>query len=236
MFKNLRRYTVTAVLVIAMLAIALPAMAQDNNSTDSTITVVGTGTAYAAPDTATVELGVESRNASIRDAFTEANSTIDTIITQLVELGIAREDISTTGLNIHRDYYGMESGDGGYVVSNVVRVNVRDVTLIAEVINSAVEGGANQLYGLNFSVSNATDLNSTARSDAMADARARAEELAQLAGLTLGSVTKIVEHNNYYGVTRMGRGAADGAFEQSAIIEPGLSTISLSLEVTFSAR
>lgn len=236
MLKNLRRYTVLVAVIITVLAVALPVMAQDSNGQTGTITVVGTGTAYGTPDTATIELGTESRSDSVRDAFTEANATIDQIITALVELGIAREDISTTGLNIHRDYYGIESGTGGYIVSNTVRINVRDVTLVAEVINSAVENGANQLYGLNFSISDVAALTSSARSDAMADARARAEELASLAGLTLGSVTRIVEQNNYYGTPMLARGNASVDMEQSAIVEPGMSNISLSLEVTFSAQ
>jgi uncharacterized protein YggE len=235
MLKNIKRTTAVFAVIIAVLAVALPTMAQDNTQS-GTITVTGTGTAYGTPDTATIELGTESRNDSVREAFTEANATIDTIITALVELGIAREDISTTGLNIYRDYYGVESGSGGYIVSNTVRVNVRDVALVAEVINSAVENGANQLYGLTFSISDVVALNSSARAEAMADARARAEELASLAGLTLGSVVNIVEQGNYYGSPMLGRGAAGDSIEQSAIIEPGMSNISLSLQVTFSAQ
>lgn len=233
MLKNMRRYTVVVAVIITVLALALPTMAQETQN--GKITVVGTGTAYGTPDTATIELGTESRSDSVRDAFTDANATIDTIITALVELGVAREDISTTGLNIHRDYYGSEMASGGYVVSNTVRVNVRDIALVADVINVAVENGANQLYGLTFSISEVAELTSSARTDAFADARARAEELASLAGLTLGPVVSIVEQNNYYGPV-MGRGAAADTFEQSAIVEPGMSNISLSLEVTFSAQ
>ncbi len=237
MFKNLRRYTVIVVVVVAMLAVALPTMAQNDDSSSSTITVVGTGTAYAVPDTASVELGIENRSGSIRDAFSASNSTIDAIIGQLVELGVDRSDVTTSGLSIYRDYYGTETDGTSYVVSNNIRVTIRDVSMIADVINTAVEGGANQMYGLTFSLSDTTALTSSARADAMTDARARAEELANLAGLSLGSVVRIVEQTNYYGIPMMGRGGGGTeSLDQGAVVEPGMSNISLNLEVTFSAR
>lgn len=241
MFKRLM---LTLTVVVALFAVMVgSAAAQTDNDRPGTITVTGNGSAVGSPDVAYIELGVETRDNSISTAFGAANNTIDNIINALAELGVAREDIRTISLNIYRDHGGMMpmmgtgTNDDGtvYVVNNQVRVVVRDIDAIAEVINTAVESGANQLYGLSFGISDTAALESEARADAIADARARAGELADLTGITLGAVVSVVEYSNgpgFYPVMDQGFGARGGG-GGGAVIEPGTLNVNLSVEITF---
>lgn len=243
MFK--RMFLISFMVIVIGGLMALPAAAQnddDSNRNNGTITVTGQGSAVGLPDTAYVEMGAESRNSSIRAAFAESNETVQAIIAALEELGIAREDIRTTGLNIYRDYYGSspmsmsmdDENNDMYIVNNNVRVVVRDTDLIADVINVAVDAGANQIYGLSFGISDTAELESEARADAIADARVRANELADLTGLTLGSVVRVVEFGggHFHPMLQGGNMMADG-MGSGAIVEPGTMTVGISVEVTF---
>jgi uncharacterized protein YggE len=81
----------------------------------------------------------------------------------------------------------------GYRVSNMLRVTVRDVERAGDVLDAVVEAGANQVWGVTFTVSDESAWQGQARQEAMADARVRAGELAELAGLELGEVLSVSE-------------------------------------------
>lgn len=233
--------TILALVVALMALFVMPAAAQEDSAMDI-ITVTGTGSASGAPDIANLEVGVEVRNEDIATAFSETNSIIDGVISALVEVGVAREDIRTTGLNIYRDMYGspMMNGtematpeNGVYVVSNNVRITIRDTANVAEAINAAVASGATNIYGLNFGIDDRASLETAARADAVADARARAEELAALAGAELGDITVITEYSGNvspFDVLNLSTARQDSA---GASIEPGQLSVTVQVQVTF---
>jgi uncharacterized protein len=239
---------VSAIVLLAAL-LAVPLLAQDGGSTaaypTNTITVTGTGEAYGAPDIANLVVGVEIINSDLPTAFSEANSRIETIIQAVLAVGVAREDIRTMGLNVYIDRYGapmpMDSAtEGGsapqnYVVSNQLSIRVRDIAKVAEVINAAVAAGANNLYGLDFNIADRSALESEARVDAMADARARAEHLAEIAGVSLGEIVVINEGGGgfvpYPGMARdMAVGLGGGG---EAAVEPGQLSVQMAVTVTY---
>lgn len=238
---------VSAIVLLAAL-LAIPLLAQDGGSTaaypTNTITVTGTGEAYGAPDIANLVVGVEIINSDLPTAFTEANSRIDTIIQAVLEAGVAREDIRTMGLNVYIDRsYGpampMDSAtEGGtpqnYVVSNQLSIRVRDIASVADVINAAVAAGANNLYGLDFNIADRSALESEARVDAMADARARAEHLAEIAGVSLGEVVVINEGGGgFVPYPSAARDMAVGLGGGGAAVEPGQLSVQMAVTVTY---
>ena len=245
------------VLVAVIAIFALPILAQDDSSGADpdrypvdTITVTGTGSAAGTPDTATVEIGVETRNPDVSLAFDENNATVDAVISTLIEAGIAQEDIRTVSLGVYMERFPMGMGmpvpelygeegatepEATYVVHNLVRVVVRDISLVGDVISAAVDAGANNVYGLNFGIEDQTELEREARIEAMADAEARAAELAQLAGAELGQILVISESwggagpFDLYNMAEMGMGGGGGA----ASIEPGQLSVMVQVQVTF---
>lgn len=234
---------VIAVAVVAF--IALPALAQDSG-TDSarypvdTITVSGSGSAAGAPNIATMEIGVETRNVDVREAFSQNNTTIDSVIAALLEAGVAREDIRTSGLSIYQDRYGYGMGipesemTSTFVVNNLVRVVVRDTAKVGDVMSAAVDAGANNIYGLNFGIEDQTALESDARVQAMANAAVRAEELAKIAGVELGEILVINENwGGGVGPFDVMNLATAGLGGGGASIEPGQLSVTVQVQVTY---
>ncbi|MCA9915717.1 MAG: SIMPL domain-containing protein [Anaerolineae bacterium] len=239
----MKKLSITFIMIASLLVLAvMPTMAQQP-TTPNTITVTGIGSASGAPDIANLEIGVETTNADLAVAYDQTNERIDTVINALVEAGVAREDIRTVGLNVYQDRYGgpnpQISEDGNptpmYFVSNNIRVTVRDIANVPTVLNAAIDAGANNIYGLNFGIEDTDALASEARAAALADARQKAQELAGLAEVQLGSIVNIVETSggfdpyNQFAMESAGLGGGGGA-----TVEPGQLSVNVQLQVTFS--
>jgi len=222
-------------LVIGLLTLMVfPSAAQDtgNTGTMNTITVTGTGKAAAAPDMATLEIGVEFPNTDIAAAYGDVNTSIERIIEAIVALGVAREDIRTTGVNIYSEGVPTPEGqmENRFRVGNRVNVTVRDLSLIESVIDTAVSNGANMIFGLQFGISDPSAIESEARTMALDDARERAGQIASNIGVELGDIVTVVE------TSAGGFPVFDGGFggaPMSAAIEPGQLTVNLQVQVTF---
>ncbi len=250
MKRNLSRIILVFSIIVLVSAFGGVASAQDGASDYpvDTITVTGNGSASGAPDLARMEVGVETINADISAAFSQTNDTLQAVIDAVVEQGVAREDIRTTGLSVFaRESFGapmMEPATSGmaqespqreYSVHNRVRIVVRDLDNLEAVITAAIGAGANTVFGPDFGFDSRDALETTAREDAMADARARAEELAGLAGVELGDIIIVNETNGGFNpFETQNFAASDGGFGGGgAVIEPGQLSVSVQLQVTF---
>ncbi len=194
------------------------------------ITVVGQGTAYGQPDQATVVVGVETFAATVAEATTQNQTTLDNVMAALTAAGIAAEDIQTTNYSLYAEQtYGENgpTGIAGYRVSNQVNVKIRDIALISDVLAAVTEAGANAIYGVNFSVADPAALEAEARALAMQDAANRAASLAELGSVSLGEVVVISE---VVGAPVMPYGGGY-AMEQAASAAPGISPGQLSYQV-----
>ena len=124
----------------------------------------------------------------------------------------------------------MVEGQGGYRVSNILRVTVRDVEKAGDVVDAAVEAGANQVHGVTFTVSDEGNWQGQAREKAMADAEARAAELARLAGVELGAVQSVSEVIGAWPAAMTPEAIMSGGFA------PGELELSTRVQVTFAIQ
>ncbi len=167
-----------------------------------TVTVVGQGELFVEPDQATITVGVQLYNESAQAASAELRSRMDAVIGAIRALGIPDSRIQTTNYSIffERDYQAppqTRPADGRpagvYRVENMVRVSLDYTTLAARTVETAIQAGANQLYGIGFSLSDPGVVDAQARELAMQDARNRAEQLASLSGRSIGRVIEVTE-------------------------------------------
>ena len=221
------------------------ALAQDMATPESgmalgvpTVSVSGHGSVNVPPDTASVNIGVDVIKPTLGEAQETANAQATAVIEAFEAAGIAPEDIQTDyfSVNILRDY--SENADPtlitGFEIINQLRVTVRDTDQLGELLDAAVNAGANSIYGVTFYVDDQTEASSDARAEAVEDARTKAEELAAAAGMTLGPVVAISEGTTplVSPVYDMGRGGGMAA-EAAVPVEPGSTTVAVDVTMTF---
>ena len=224
------------------------AMAQEEMATPTvsgmalgvpTVSVSGHGSVNVPPDTASVNIGVDVIKPTLGEAQDTAPAQATAVIEALEAAGIAAEDIQTEffSVNILRDY--SENADPtlitGFEIINQLRVTVRDTDQLGELLDAAVNAGANSIYGVTFYVDDQTEAASEARVEAVEDARTKAEELAAAAGMTLGPVVAISEGTTplVSPVYDMGRGGGMAAAEAAVPVEPGSTTVAVDVTMTF---
>ena len=186
-----------AAIAVGSLIAAPPALAQI--VPPAAISVSGEATVSAPPDLALVEGGVTSEAKTAREASDANNATMGKVLQALKGAGIAEKDLQTSRLSLQPQNAPNRSGPSaivGYRASNRVTIRVRDVTKVANVIDTLVAAGANDIGGINFMVSQASKLLDEAREQAVADARRKAEIYAKAAGVTLGAPLSISEEGS----------------------------------------
>ena len=212
--------------------------------TNRGITVVGVGKASGTPDVANINVGVETQAASVQQAVDDNKAQMTKLLDALKSLDIADKDIRTSNYSVYTERQPVPAPDGKgsqgpvtYHVNNQVNVIVRDVNKLGDVLDKVVAAGANNIYGVNFSVADTSKLEDDARAKAIADAKDRANSLAQLAGVTLGDVVNVSEviggSGPIYGVmdsAKMGLGGG------GAPIQPGELEVNMSVQVTFAIK
>ncbi len=194
----------SALLGLAVLAgCAAPAAPTQpaSNPPSHTISVTGSGLAYGAPDIAVAQIGVQSRNPEPGAALDDANAKMTAIMAALKGLGIDDKDIQTSNFSVYAQQdidpqTGQAKGTITYIVDNTVSITMRDLTKVGPVLGQVVAAGANNIYGVSYTVADQSKLEAEARDKAMADAKARAEQLAKAAGVTLDQPMTISEYTN----------------------------------------
>jgi len=242
-FKFTRSLPIVTLIGILLLSFsAVSAQDEGDSYPVDTINVSGIGTASSSPDIANIEIGVENLNADISEAFTATNDAIDNVIASIVAVGVAQEDIRTIGLNVYsQEVFPTMPADGQttqreYRISNTVRVTVRDLELVEAVIDAAISNGANNIFGLDFGISERDELEQTARVNAMANARDRAEQLAEIMGVELGDIIIVTENSggaSPFEVSNLSAFDQAGLGGSGTSIETGQLSVSVRVEVTF---
>ncbi|MFN8590193.1 MAG: SIMPL domain-containing protein [Thermomicrobiales bacterium] len=206
-----------------------------------TVSVSGHGSVNVPPDTASVTVGVDIIKPTLAEAQEQATSQAAALIEAMKTAGIAPEDIQTQyySVNILRDY--SENADPteitGFEIVNQLQVTVRDTDNLGEILDAAVTAGANSIYGVNFFVDDQTEAAQQARIDAVNDARQKAQELADAAGMTLGPVVAISEGATPVVSPVYGKGGGGMAMAEAAVpIEPGSTTVTVDVTMTFELR
>lgn len=194
---HISRVLICAFLIAA--AAPAPVSAQAAERIEKLVTVTGEGTVAAAPDSAVIRLGVSSQGKTAR-AASDANAREMTVVLAAIkESGVADRDIQTTALSLQPQYDPNKTGAArliGFQANNQVTVKIRDVARLPSVLDRAIAGGANEMSGVEFIVSEQGKLLDKARIEAIADARRKAELFATAAGMKVGRVMAISEEGS----------------------------------------
>jgi uncharacterized protein YggE len=163
----------------------------------SVISVTGEASISVPPDIALIDGGVTSEAKTAREASDANNAAMGKVLLALKAAGLDEKDVQTARLSL-QPQYAQQTKPGpnviaSYRASNRVTIRLRDVTKVAGTIDTLVSSGANEIGGISFAVEKASKLLDDARTQAIADARRKAEIYAGAAGVTLGAPVSISE-------------------------------------------
>src|SRR6266853_2792176 len=221
---------------VALAGALLTAPARAQIIPPAAISVTGEATVLVPPDLAEIDGGVTSEAKTAREASEANNAAMGKVLQALKGAGIEEKDVQTSRLSLQPQSAPNRSGPSaiaGYRASNRLTIRVRDVTKVANAIDTLVGAGANEIGGINFVVSQASKLLDEARERAVADARCKAEIYAKAAGVTLGAPLSISEEGNSAPVPyrRMAAGMA-----ASAPVAQGEETLQVTVSVSWAIK
>lgn len=199
---------------------------------ESGITVTGTGQATAPADLLRLTLSVGQDAADVATAVAEVAERTDAVTAALREQGVTLADIQTSSVNVHPQYADSMSV-AGYRASHSMTVTTRDLTGFGRLLNAAVQAVGNSLgldY-LQFDVEDKSALLERGRELAFTQARQKADQLAGLAGQTIGSIAAVAESYGHAPIREMAAKAVSGGFAPDLAVTPGEQTIEVSVEV-----
>ena len=199
-----------------------------NNPNQNTITVSGTGKAYAIPNVATFSFTISDTEKTVADAQTKATTAEKSALAVVRAAGVADKDIQTQYYSISPQYeyrnavcptpaiYNSSASSGGsgsasviycpsgksvltgYQVSESISVKLRDLSKAGSLLADLGSAGVSNLNGPSFDVDNPDSVNAEARSAAIADAQSKAKELAKELGVRIVRITSFSENNGNY--------------------------------------
>lgn len=211
---------------------------------ETKITVSGSGETQVTADTAIVSLGVNARDKDVLVAQQKANSIIAAIRASLGILGIPADCINTDYMNIYAiyDYQGDQELVTAYNAGSTLAIKVTDMNTVGKVIDNAFAAGANTLNGISFSASDTDAAKAESLKKAVADAKARAEVLAEASGLKLSGIETISEGGTFTYDNTVSNFSARALAEEkemttgSTVVQAAKLIVSAAVTVTFEAE
>lgn len=216
----------------------------------NSITVSGTGEAFAVPDVATFSFSVSADAADVATAQSQVTTKMDAILAKLEALGIEDKDVKTTDYSawpkyVYNQIYCIQAPcppqqrQDGYTVSHTVTVKVRKTDDAGKALAAAGDAGATNLSGLNFTVDDTDKIAAEARAEAIEDAREKAEVLADELGVRLVRVVSFSDSSDggpypYY--AEAGRGGMDTVAQKAPTLPAGQNKTSITVNITYEIR
>ncbi|WIF94396.1 SIMPL domain-containing protein [Caminicella sporogenes] len=166
-----------------------------SNEEKDLLTVYGIGTIKVKPDIAYVDVGVETFNENARKAQLSNADIMNKVVEELKKAGINKEDIKTNTFNIYKTvkYESKENRIEGYNVINIIKVTVRDVKKVGQIIDAANRAGANRISNIRFSVADEKNYYKKALKLAMQDASGKASAILDTFGAKADKPYSITE-------------------------------------------
>lgn len=238
----------------------------DDNE-ENTITISAEGKVDAVPDVARVDFSVIAQGKTPKEVQQQVSEKMNKIVDFIKGRGVDAKDIKTLNISVNPRYYYSYDYPRipcplmsevyppssspiscppkspviiGYEANQTLDVKIRKLDSVGDIIDGAVENGATQVGGINFSIDDPDELKAQAREQAFRKAREKADALAKIAGVKIKRVITFSESGDYFppyyrtmDAVGMG-GGADKAMETS--VEPGSQEVTVTLNVTFEIK
>jgi len=192
MMKELLRKGVTAFVLIVVFSCLACAREKPQ---PRLITVTGEAEVRVTPDEITLTLGVETLHKELSIAKRQNDERVKKVLALAKRYNVAPGNFWTDRVSIEPRYKGGDAREEliGYRVRKTIVFTVRDVSRLDELLNSALDAGANYIYGVQFGTTNLRDYRDQARALALKAAKEKAKAMAKELGQRVGKPYSIVE-------------------------------------------
>jgi uncharacterized protein YggE len=211
-----------------------------------TLTVSGSAEVSADPDQAVVRLGVVAEGAEASAAQGEVNRVLRQVLDAVASLDVPERAVQTEELSlspVYSDFRPRPNGEPeepritGYRASSVVSVELDDLSRIGDVVDAGIEAGANQLQGISFGLRDGAAAQARALREAVQDARARADTIAEAMNVRIDAVREVLAGDSFQNPPVPLGGARFNRVEMAATpVQPGQVAVSASVTVTYYIR
>jgi uncharacterized protein YggE len=159
------------------------------------IEVLGQGTVSASPDQAVVILGAVTEGLVLNEVQSENAAIVTNIINSLLDIKIPREKIQTYDYRIEPqyDYHDGRQVFRGYKVSHLLKITTERVGQTGILVDTAVAHGANTVSSIKFTMAKPEIYENQALSQAIRNARQKAETIAEAMGVSLSAIPNHVQ-------------------------------------------
>jgi uncharacterized protein YggE len=223
----------------AGVVLAAGAPAAQGKLQERMIRVTGDGRVRVRPDVAVVLAGVEATGKVLAPTVADASTKMRRMLDALAKAGVAEKDVQTTrhDVQVERPWVDGKPRDiTGYTVVDEVRVTVRDLGKLGQILERVIGAGSNSLRGLSFERDDPAPERQQALARAVAVARGKAEAMANAAGVTLGEVVALEESGAERPIPLMKYRAEAMVAADGAPVTPGELEIAASVSVTYAIR
>ena len=227
------------IFTVATVALTRSAESQMMPPQPPRIVTAGEGQTRTAPDRATVLIGVQTKALTAASAAADNAKRQKAILDTVKAAGIPAEQIATQSYSVSPEMRYDPTGVSqprvvGYTVSNTVRVELKKMEQISVVIDASLAKGANEIQGVQFSVSNVAEARRIAILDAVKSARADADAMAAAAGGSVGQLLELSSSGPVYRPIYSAMSMKAEAMSRPATpIEPGEQVITASVAATW---
>ena len=208
------------------------------------ILVSATSEVSVAPDRAVVRLGMMAQNSRAKEAQAKVNQVIEAVVKGIKKAGVEEKAIRTASISLTPVYSEKPLSIGAPKISafradNVVEVTVNDTKSIGNVMDVAIEAGANEIQGISFEVSDEEEHRSKALASAAQKAKAKAATVAKALGVSLGNVMEVTESGAAFPLSvnaAEGMMMARAARMAPTTVEPGQVRVSATVTLRYEIR
>lgn len=192
---------ILAVLVLAGSLIYIGGQLEDRSSgAENTISVTGEGKTNMAPDSMVISLAISELAATTQDAQAQSNAKVNQVKAILEKYNIPAKDIKTENVSVYEEFDWTDGGRKplGYRSAQTLTITISDgdyTTIGGQIIDEVAQVGGVQVNNTYFALKDKNEAMAVAREEAFADAKTKAEQLAQAAWLR---VKKAISINDSY--------------------------------------
>ncbi len=200
---------------------------------------IGEGSVSQAPDLATISFGVAKTSLTVSDAQNQTNKTINSVLENLKNLGISEKDLKTTNYSVNPNYsFEVVQRISGYTVTQNIDLKIKNIENTNKAIDTITGNGGNLVGQVQFGFDDKTKakLEDKARKEAVANAKEKAQSLANAAGVKLGKIINVTEaQDNFPRPVMFDRVKTGIEIEEPppTNITPGENSVKISVTLTY---